>query len=848
MVLTNATNRYTNSRYIVDNVTPGSPFITIQSAINAAVADGGNAEIWVRQGTYTENLTLYDGINIEGAEQTLSILIGTHTPPVSGAFRFSRMGLRSGTHIFSSAAAGTTTLSCLRCQFQITNGYIYNLTNWTGELRARWCTDYSTSNGIAYNTSTSVITLNHSLLGKGTGQTFTAKGNVQIFSVDFGCPILLSGTGVSVLEGGSVFSGNIATADTHNLTLAQVRIATGAAQAFTHNSATTCVMNEVIVNTSNATAIGGTGTIQMMTVEFATSNVVAGTITTTLTGVTRTAELWSDNITRMTDTGFYSWAAAGPYFDDTTLGTFKLLVGGTGYIRGKRVTWVAQNYTGMTAGNTYFIYIDSTGTIGAATTHADANYQNYIILFECLRDSTPVTNNQVTVAENHPYDFQVGPSNFLHDTVGPVIENANNGANITLDGTQGIQINGADALYDHGLNTTIPDSGGAAVTWIRMYTTAAGKWARQNATTTFTGYYNNAGTPTALTANRYAVYRLYVSKSNLNSTTPTYFAVLHTAQFSSLSSANTAIGNGSIVGATNELALLEMAQLGYIIYAESSASIVQVTISKSTLRSTITSAGTNSAALVNTNVTNFDGWLTAADTNVQAALETLDDKGKGVTAQHAVLVAGASYAISSVGPLTSGQLLIGNTGNAPAAATLTAGTGISITNAAGAITVAAAAGSTVQYVYTSTSSLATCNVQIPADDTIAQKTEGTELFTLSITPKSVNNILRIVANINYTLYDGTHNYFPVIALFQDSTSNSLATCCGNLINSVASGMTGTTGLTYIMVAGTTSETTFKIRVGSNLSTYPIYVNGNFGASRMFGGVASTTLTITEYKA
>jgi hypothetical protein len=54
--------------------------------------------------------------------------------------------------------------------------------------------------------------------------------------------------------------------------------------------------------------------------------------------------------------------------------------------------------------------------------------------------------------------------------------------------------------------------------------------------------------------------------------------------------------------------------------------------------------------------------------------------------QNAVLLGGASNAITSQA-LTNGQLVIGSTGAAPVAATLTAGTGISITNAAGAITV-----------------------------------------------------------------------------------------------------------------------------------------------------------------
>lgn len=58
---------------------------------------------------------------------------------------------------------------------------------------------------------------------------------------------------------------------------------------------------------------------------------------------------------------------------------------------------------------------------------------------------------------------------------------------------------------------------------------------------------------------------------------------------------------------------------------------------------------------------------------------------------HAVLFGGASNAITSQ-LLTSGQLVIGNTGNDPSAATLTAGTGIGIVNGAGSITINATGG------------------------------------------------------------------------------------------------------------------------------------------------------------
>lgn len=55
--------------------------------------------------------------------------------------------------------------------------------------------------------------------------------------------------------------------------------------------------------------------------------------------------------------------------------------------------------------------------------------------------------------------------------------------------------------------------------------------------------------------------------------------------------------------------------------------------------------------------------------------------------------AGTAAAIGWTGALTNGQLVIGSTGVAPVAATLTAGAGTSITNGAGSITIASTASS-----------------------------------------------------------------------------------------------------------------------------------------------------------
>jgi hypothetical protein len=357
-------------------------------------------------------------------------------------------------------------------------------------------------------------------------------------------------------------------------------------------------------------------------------------------------------------TGVATWGGSGAYFDDTTLGSFTVSRAGTGYIKGKPVSWAgAQTVTGLAAGNCYFIYVDATGTIGKTTSRATAfDTGDYINLFECLRDSTTGTNIQTTVKEDHPYDIPYMTSEYLHDTLGCVIENHNNGANITLSGTRKLNIVGADELEDHGLDTTIPDSGGTPVTWHRMYTDAAGKWAHQAAASdTFSGYWNNAGTPELLdggAGKRYCIYTCYVSKDNKNSATPVYYATLDVASYNTQSAAATAISNGTIgtSRATNELNALELARLGYIIYGISANAIVQVIINKTTTNSSSSTGGTSIASLISAVTTNFDGILSAADTNVQAALETIDDYSKAPFAQadHGTGVSGTTMLTNAV--------------------------------------------------------------------------------------------------------------------------------------------------------------------------------------------------------
>jgi hypothetical protein len=145
-------------------------------------------------------------------------------------------------------------------------------------------------------------------------------------------------------------------------------------------------------------------------------------------------------------------------------------------------------------------------------------------------------------------------------------------------------------------------------------------------------------------------------------------------------------------------------------------------------------------------------------------------------------------------------------------------------------------GVVVQVVTTQTGAASTDATGIPFDDTIPQNTEGTEFMTLSITPTSASNRLRI----DVVLFgSATTTPWVTVALFQDSTANALS-ATSSFVAVSTSGYS--IPLTYFMTAGTTSSTTFKVRAGSSTGTMTF--NGQSGARRL-GGVMASSITITE---
>lgn len=114
---------------------------------------------------------------------------------------------------------------------------------------------------------------------------------------------------------------------------------------------------------------------------------------------------------------------------------------------------------------------------------------------------------------------------------------------------------------------------------------------------------------------------------------------------------------------------------------------------------------------------------------------------------------------------------------------------------------------------------------IPLDGTIPQNTEGTEIVSLSFTPKLSTSTLCIryqSASVSAQV--------AVVALFVDSTANALAASRGSPSN-----------LEHFVAASSTSARTYKIRIGP-ATAGSVVINGNLG------GIGGATLSVEEIAA
>jgi len=126
---------------------------------------------------------------------------------------------------------------------------------------------------------------------------------------------------------------------------------------------------------------------------------------------------------------------------------------------------------------------------------------------------------------------------------------------------------------------------------------------------------------------------------------------------------------------------------------------------------------------------------------------------------------------------------------------------------------------------------------LPFDDSIPQSGEGEEVLSLTVTPTNAASLLnvRVVVHLGGSVGDNQS-----AALFVEGTAAALAAASTNLVNS---GTVQTIAFEREISASSTTQRVYKVRAGSAVAANG-KLNGD-NSTRIFGGVMTSTLTVTE---
>ena len=265
--------------YVVDAVAGQTEYQTVQAGINAANTVGGGL-VYVRRGTFTENLVLYDNVMIQGMGLETTIT-GVHTPPDTGTITLYDLTLTSPTDILESAAAGTTLILLFNCLINCDNGYTCDLLNWTGTVDIVQCAETSTINGIFNNTGGATLNIWNSLVGAGATNLVLDDGVLAIYDSRIVSPIVVGGDTVMTAIMGCSFAATISLDDTSSLVMYHSVSAVGDVPCIAQNSTGTILLSDVSLNSPNDPVIdgAGAGAITIASVTYVNISNIAGALT-----------------------------------------------------------------------------------------------------------------------------------------------------------------------------------------------------------------------------------------------------------------------------------------------------------------------------------------------------------------------------------------------------------------------------------------------------------------------------------------------------------------------------------------------------------------------------------------
>jgi hypothetical protein len=278
-----STNTFTTARWIVSPTASDGTHTTIAAALTSA---SSGDTIFIRPGTYTENITLKAGVNLTayGSDSSLNatgdvIINGTCTMTTAGSVTISGIQLQTNSAVLLAVTGSAASIVNLNnCYLNCTNnsGITYSSSNAASAINIKNCNGNLGTTGIALfsHSSAGVLTGTESYItnsgGSSTASTISS-GVLSLINFLLFSPITSSSTATCGLSQSGIDTSAqnaicFTAGGSGSHTFGKSSFSSGSASAISISN--TSLVQNCIINSTNTNAITGAGTINYTNLAF----------------------------------------------------------------------------------------------------------------------------------------------------------------------------------------------------------------------------------------------------------------------------------------------------------------------------------------------------------------------------------------------------------------------------------------------------------------------------------------------------------------------------------------------------------------------------------------------------
>jgi hypothetical protein len=292
MVQNTSANTFGTAKWIVSSNAYDGTHTTIASALTSA---SSGDTIFIRTGTYTEDLTLKAGVNLAAyscdSKDGNVIILGKCSATFAGQCSLTGLRLKTNSD-FCLAVTGSsaTIVRLVDCWIDVNNNTAISFTSSSGSsfIWLENCRGDTATTGIAYFSHSGAGTIKfvggiyENNASASTACTVSGSGAVNFYNCYFANPITTSSTANFVAENSQLVpNGSITLGGTGSNNLDGCQISSGSNSAISVGTGATATVDLCRIDSTNTNAITGAGTLKYYGLAFTNSSSKINTTTQT---------------------------------------------------------------------------------------------------------------------------------------------------------------------------------------------------------------------------------------------------------------------------------------------------------------------------------------------------------------------------------------------------------------------------------------------------------------------------------------------------------------------------------------------------------------------------------------